>query len=509
MIAEQTPFRGSVLAVTTGLIGKGLGFAGALMIAALLGATAETDLIFFCYNLILICVSFFTCFNNNVLVPQFITLKEKGQEAQGWGLIMSIGTMCFMTLLVILLLSWTYHPEVLSVISGFQSPLTQREQVAIQFLLPLLCLMYVNDLSVNIFQAYRNFTFTHIISIAQGLSMVLCVGLAYRELNAGSISLAYLLAHSMVFLVLTWFLGRFLSRLSSIKFHLQEFGHFFNLALPALILQVSQLLLIFVPDYLASNMEKGTLSAILNARRVFDLLPTLLIYPIVAVGYTRLCTYAARENKEDFTSLCLSLNYFLISLVLPLSLYLSCYSDSAISLLFGYGKYGPEALEMSAKSLYWLAPGAFALVTHSLVGRALVAKQRKQTFYAYALGIILGALIFCILLTTLSSTFGYQGIVMGTCAYQVVYLNLMSYFLLYRYVGSFSIVRAISRLISTLGLSVLCLLIPLMVLPPGGQSPMVEVPLSFLLLIISIAGFHWLFKTESYRFIQDRLKVPE
>jgi|GEM_PF-3652210 len=507
MISEQTPFRGSVLAVATGIAGKILGFAGTLMIATLLGATAETDLVFFSYNMILITVSFFICFNNNALVPRLIALREKGKEQQGLGLILGVLVVCLIPLCAIFLLGWNYSSELLSFISRFQPGFLQSSPLFIQLLLPLLILIYLNDLWVNLFQAYRNFSFTYAVSIAQGLGLVLCVGLLYRSMGAASISLGFLLAHLLVLLLLLWFLRPLLKKMLRSGIEFTEFREFFSMILPVLSLQVSQLFLLFLPDYLASGMEQGTLSAILNARKIFDLLPTLLIYPIVAVGYTRLCSLAASKKGEDFTSLCLSLNFFLISLVFPLSIYLCVYAKPFVSLLFGYGKYSAEALLISTDSLRWFALGAFALVTHSLAGRALVATQRKTALYAYASALALGAVVYAALLIFLSKDMGYLGIPMGTALYQIMFLSPMSYFLLYKFTGAFSILRVLYRLGGLVFLSAPAIILPVLLLPPDGQKPWVLIPVSLFSMLFLLTLTHVGLKTESYRFIRDRLDV--
>ena len=160
---------------------------------------------------------------------------------------------------------------------------------------------------------------------------------------------------------------------------------------------------------------------------------------------------------------------------------------------------------MSTYSLMWFAPGAMALVTHSIAGRAMVARQKKETLYAYAAGLGIGAVIFTLLLLTLSRQFQYLGIPMGTCIYQLVILNLISYFLLYRYAGAFAIPSLIKHLVSAIVLSAAALLVPLILAAPGSLPSVFEIPLSFTLLLLAIAGIHWILKTDSYRFLKERL----
>ena len=254
-------------------------------------------------------------------------------------------------------------------------------------------------------------------------------------------------------------------------------------------------------------MTSGTLTAILNARKIFDLLPTLLIYPIIAVGYTRLCTLAASKKNEDFAALCLSLNFFLISLILPLSIYISIYAKPIIQLLFNHGKYSEDALSITITSLQWFPLGAFALVTHSLAGRALVATQDKKALYAYAGSLFIGGLTYTMVLILLTKHFGFAGIAMGTALYHGCFLAILGYFLIHKYIGKFSIFNLVKRYVVVTSVSAPALMITILALPPTGNPSWTQIPLSFSFMVLVLGLTHASLKTDSYRFVRDRIDL--
>ena len=507
MISEQSPLKGSVLAVSTGILGKILGFSATLFIASYLGATNETDVVFFLYNIIFIAVSFFSCFNNNVLVPRLIKLRDL-KDTKKWSETLSIGLILGLTPLILLfLVGWYFAADLIALISQFKAPIPGNLEFIVQLMSPLILFIFLNDFLVNLMQARGNFTFLNVVSITQGLCLILCVGLGHQLLSSASISLGFLVSQAVVFFLLTYVLRGWFTQFTFTPLNWLEIKSFLGLVLPVLTLQISQLFVMFLPDYLASGMPAGTLTAILNARKIFDLVPTLLIYPIVAVGYTRLCTLATSKQTDDFTALCLSLNFFLISIVLPLSIYISLYAEPIIQLLFSHGKYSSQALAVTTTSLQWFPLGAFALVTHSLAGRALVATQDRKALYAYALSLFLGGMVYAITLIILSEKFGFEGIAMGTALYHGCFLSILGYFLMQKYIGKFSGLKLMLKFLGLILVSTPALLITYMIVPPSGGNSWLSVPLSFILMVLSLGLTHVGLKTESYRFVRERLHL--
>jgi putative peptidoglycan lipid II flippase len=505
MIPEQSPIKGSLYSFSMGLIGKGLGFLSSLVIASLLGATIETDLIYFVYALITLAVSFLSSLTHHILLPQFIHLRERLQVEKAWDLVNTSLSLSLLLLILSSICFGLFHERFLGVFSRFEAENIHALRLGILLLTPLICLIYLNDTMTHILQAFKNFTFHYLTSVTLGGTTLISVLLLSPSLGAISIPIGFLGGTLIQFMILSGYLIFHGWKPKICLKHPENLRELLYLAGPTLLFQASSILLVYLPDYLASGMQAGTLTAILNGRKVYELLPTLLIYPLVGVAYPRLCERAARKNSQDLIYLVLSLHNFILSLILPLFALLILLAPELVGLLFFRGNYSPTAVEISTVSLRWFTVGALALVINSIGGRALMAKQEPKIALVYGLSQLSCALVSGVLIFTLVQKNGWVGISQGMAAFHLLYQLPLNLWLLHHFVGKLNLLTLGGIFFRLCCLSWTPILLSFFWVKTLSLDP---VPTLIISIALGLAGFvlaHVVTRSPEAKFLKDRI----
>lgn len=442
MIPSESFIRSSLFTISAGLVGKVLNFLGSVLIAAYFGADGRTDVIFFVLLLLQSLLPFFTDFNQNILIPNFISLDAEGRNDEAWAMVrfflLRFGGLTFLLSVLIFLAMDT----LLELFTDFPADLRQGSSSGIMLLLPLLFLNYVNDLVINVYQAHKNYSLSNIATFLQGFCLVISV-LLWSEYGTAAIAGGFLggallqLFYACVLLSRheVWPKGQ-----CRLKADVSVFGGFAPLVL---FFPLTALVYNFAPVYLAAGLEPGTLTAINFARRIYMFIPTLFIYPLVLVLYPRLCEKAVSDRSGLSKSL-IEFHNLLLMLVMPMTAFFCVFATEITALAFSYGKYSASALDISARSLRFFAPGAVMLILASITGRAVFSIRNLRTAGLNLLVNVIGALVFPVLLYGLMQRFSYIGIVFGSTIFLFLFHGLVNWGFIYFFIGPFRVLTVCS-----------------------------------------------------------------
>ena len=505
MIPEQSPLKGSLYSFVMSLFGKGLGFLASLAVANVLGATLETDLIYFVYALIILSVSFFSSLTHHILLPQFILLRERNQLEKAWDLVNTTLSLTLLLLILASILFGLFHESILTIFSKFEVDQIRGFRTGILILTPLIGLIYLNDMMTHILQAFKNFTFHYLASTTLGGVTLISVVTLTPSIGALSVPVGFLFATLIQFSILSTYLFLHGWRPKPRLKRPENLTELLYLAGPTLLFQISSILLLYLPDYLASGMEPGTLTAILNGRKIYELLPTLLLYPLVSVAYPRLCERAAVQEGKDLIHLVLALHGLILSLLLPLFALLILLAPEVVTLLFFHGQYDSTAVEISTKSLRWFALGSIALVINSLGGRALMAKQKPGIALAYGLGQFSSAVVSGSLVFWLAQNNGWVGIAQASAIFHLAYQLPLNLLLLNQFVGKIDLIPLAANFLRLCTLSWLPILLSYLGVQALEFKPVVTLVLCGLTGMAGLILLHRLTKSPEARFLKDRI----
>jgi putative peptidoglycan lipid II flippase len=323
----------------------------------------------------------------------------------------------------------------LGIFTDFPVHLRQGASFGIMLLLPLLFLNYVNDLIINVYQAHKNYSLSNVATFLQGLCLVMSV-LLWFDYGTVAIAAGFLGGALLQLLYACTLLSRHGVWSKAGCLPGSESGIFRAFAPLVLLFPLTAMIYNFTPVYFAAGLDPGTLTAINFARRIYMFIPTLFIYPLVLVLYPRLCEKAVSDRTALSDSLVDFHNLLLVPVV-PMAAFFCVFAPEITGLAFSYGKYSVSALDISARSLRFFAPGAVMMVLASITGRAVFSTRNLRTAGVNLLVNIIGALAFPLLLSMLMQEFGYIGIVLGSTLFLLLFQGPVNWGFIYFFIGSF------------------------------------------------------------------------
>ncbi|PCJ16668.1 MAG: hypothetical protein COB02_15700 [Candidatus Cloacimonadota bacterium] len=433
-IKQQSILKSGAYTMSMGLIGKVFGFVTSLLTAYLFGANSKTDVIFFTCLIVFTLSTLFSAYNSNILLPQLI----KSNAIEKSKLINYSFTILFISLSFLLAFLFYFHQEFLLQFSHFKLQHLQESKLGILLLLPILLLQPVNDLMINIAQSFKNYNLSNISSLITGICNISCLILFSQNFQENSLALGFLLAAIIqTFLFYIYLFKRGLH--PKFSFSKPESSSLINsLLIPTFLLQIASSFLLVLPDFFASSLEAGTLSLISYGKRIFDLIPTLFIYPIILVFYPRICEWLDNHDKSIIQKKLYHLLKSFFVFLYPCAIFFLIYSSDLIYLFFGKTNLSMQQLKVSSNCLQLFALSTPAFIIASFSGRILAASQNKLVFYLQVLGQLTGSIFLYFMILFTIKDYGYVAIMVSLLVYHLVYSQIVNLILIKKYIFSFS-----------------------------------------------------------------------
>jgi putative peptidoglycan lipid II flippase len=498
--------------MTMGVTGKAMGFLATLWVARRFGASQGTDFVYYCITLFAVFPTFFSDINTNILLPRFVQMRETEGDEKGIEFLQGFLFLLLVPLLFLMVFLFAFKEPVLTHLSGFEPQVLDSYHLVFLYFIPTVFFVFLNDFAVNILQSYRNFLFSNLTAVIHGGMNLLCIWLFADTLGVASVALGYLTGAAIQCAISCGYLIRekkfpFPKMINPLKYK-----PILKLLPAALVFPLTGCIMMLLPDILSSMMEGGTLTAIGFARKIYLLVPTLLIYPLVLVLYPRLCSMVLTLKPGSMVQTILDFNRLLVVLVLPVILWMEIHGGFLVNLFFGGGQYSKEALDISEKSLLIFAPGLFALSIGSITGRTIMAMQKARVMYTNLMVSIGGALIFILLNWLLVEHLSYRGIALASTVYLLAFQLPVQYGLLYHYVSPFQRRWELVHGIKVLSLSMVSVFVAQGILD-------ILLPRNLWNCVFSISGsllfcalIHWFTNTREGQFVKEylrRLKAGE
>lgn len=410
-------------------------------------------------------------------------------------------TISTMLLMIIIFIIIFFYSNIIGIFTKFSQTYIIHLKIAVFLLLPTLYLGYINDLLSNVIQAYKNFKITNVSALTGGLTNV-CVLIflaeSFREL---SIVIAYLTSYVVQCAFLLWHLKKYGK---SLRFSM---GRFYNagtvrrLIPPVIFQQISALVVLLYPNYIASGMDQGTLTAVGYARKIFDLLPAILILPLSTALAPLLTEIAAQKDNRLLSSKISQINGLLYAIVLPVSIFGVIFSYEITRLFFARGALSEMHVTMTAESLRYFLLGLFVIGSNSIIGRAIVSTQNVRMSYI-SLIFAFGPLIGIPLSTYIASKYlGYLGISIGYSLYLICIHQFIGFFVLQFILKQFNWVVEFRIFIRLLAFSALAVMSVKLLISGFLFTPFTVLTISSLFSGGIYLTLHYLSKSSEYQFM--------
>jgi putative peptidoglycan lipid II flippase len=423
------------------IVGQFVGFLGMIYAAKVFGATTSTDVIYFSMALAAGAVAILNGFNGNILLPQFIVGRQNGTEEDVWQMIRTTFTFGSSIAVCFIAIGHIYFVDIIIAASHFDERVVREARDISPVIVLGLYFTYVVSLLTVIFQGLRNFL---IPSLASAIGAMIGLGIlliSAEEFGASAIALGYL-ANMIAVATIMWVI---LARHGRVLFFgLSRFASMskvLKLVPPVILNQLAAVIVILYPNYAASALDGGDLTAIMYARRIFEILPALIIIPIVTALAPMLSELLTNSRESIVEDRLQKISALLYSGLVPITAFVWLCADELMTIIYGRGAYNLERVAFTADNLRVYMLGLVALGSNAVITRALVASQNIKAAYISLLLAVAPAL--CVpLFTEMGVNYiGRLGVASGYLAYLLIVHQPLGYWIWKKNLGEFSMRR--------------------------------------------------------------------
>lgn len=370
----------SVVAGLT-LIASFLGYVRDAALAASFGASTTTDAYFAAFfvpnTLYLILLSNSVAI---VFLPIFVESFQKDRD-RAWRTASALFNLSFILLsAVVLFAAVTVRWWMPVLYSGFAADTMQLAITLTLILLPMLIFIGLSTLLTAILNSFDHFAIPAFAPVLGNIIVIIAIILSNYWWGITGVAVAVTVSAAAQLLIQIPVLRQFDSRYTlTLDLRNPAIGRVFRLAVPLVIYFAIAYASQAVERNIASSLVEGTVSSISYATNLFRVPIAIFAGSLGTVIYPRLSLEAANATGDLFsTSMSRAIGATTMFL-LPLSVWLLIYSEPVINVLFGYGRFSAEDVQLTAIILAGYAIGMTANGITRILQRAFYALQDTIT----------------------------------------------------------------------------------------------------------------------------------
>ncbi len=366
----------SIVAILT-LLSSVLGYIREATLAAQYGASAVTDAYFAAFfipntlYLILLSGSISTIF-----VPIFIEYLSK-DDNEAWYVASSLFNVSALLLSsVILICILTVHYWIFILFSGFDKTTIDLAIDLTFILLPMLLFIGLSSFVSAVLNSFEHFTAPALAPIVANIFIIIVIVYSHKFGGIYGVSIGVTIG---MFLQLALQFPKLIQM--GAKYHFvfdlrhPALRRIWKLSIPLVVYLVIAYASLVIERNIASTLPEGTLSDLNYAVRVFSIPIAFTAGAVGTVIYPRLSLdIANRENEMFSRNVFRSITASLFFLA-PISLWLIANARIVINLLFGYGKFTPQNIQLTSIILIGYTIGMVPTGIARILQRASYALQ--------------------------------------------------------------------------------------------------------------------------------------
>ncbi len=411
--------KGAVLSIGSTFIWKILSFVNSLLIAFYFGTRTNCDVYFYILYISAIVAMFFSSLNTNVIIPQAIYLKKES-EHNAQGFLNFVSFVYILILLIILIFGFIFPLDIFSLLSKFSQDILSQDILILRlaFLYTFLYILYFFIL--DIMYVYHIFSINFLFPLNALLPMLILV-LFHKTLGLKTMFIGFTLSYFIQILICLFIMKTKLN---------WPFTHF-KITLEKRLKQniiTNQLLVItsaaatMVPVYLMSNFLGGIISALSYAKQLTDSASEVITSKITGIYQIQLNENATTKDFATLNTNYLKVNYLLLFIIVPLSVFTCYFAQDIVNLFFKRGEFNENSALKVVKFLrplmLWMIVNILAAFAGSLI--ASTRKIKESFKYMLTRDILIFAVMFFAI--TCYGPFAYP--------YALIICSVFSYFII-------------------------------------------------------------------------------
>ncbi len=407
------------------MIGKVIGYLCNIVIAALFGASAQTDAYIIGFTIPRFFLNVLGGGSlNAAFVPVFKTYIGKDEKREAWDLAIDVLNIIFILVTFLSIVCILLSPLLVSFFApGFEKNTALLAAKLTRVIFPSLIFFCLASIVKAILQAQHRFAIPSLTPIALNLSIVLSAFFLSRYIGVMSLAIGVVLG-GIAQLTIQWpLLVRVgMSYRFSISYH-PGIKKVLLLFIPLLGGVVVSRLNRLVARILASLLEEGSIAALNFADLISQIPVTIFGISLATVVFPNLVEKAVGEDLTRFKDTFLKSLRMIFFITLPISIGMITLRIPLIRILFERGEFTHQDTIMTATALMYFAIGSVALASVHILLRGFYALKDTRTPVVIGVIALIGNIIFNLILIRLM---GLGGLALGTSLAAILRVLLLT-----------------------------------------------------------------------------------
>lgn len=381
---EYSYKKGAALAIGSTFIWKMLSFINSILIAFYFGTKTNCDVYFYIVFIVGIIVSFFTSLNGNILIPQAIYLRKTDDE-KAKTFLNSFLLLYIFSIALFIGICFIFPIDIFAVISKFSIDILSQNIYLLRLAFIYFACCILCSYILSIMYTYHIFSINFLFPLNALLPMFFLI-FFHNVLGLETMLIGFSISYFLQIFVCLFIMKKKLNW-SFTSFYISLEKRLKDNIITNQILVITNLLVSILPLYLMSNFAGGIISALSYAKQLTDSPTEILTLKITGIYHIQ---FNENASTKDFAALninYLKLNYLLLFIIIPLSLFTSYFAPDIVNLFFRRGKFN---LESSLNVVKFLRPCMLLLILTTLtpLSGSLISGIRKiKENFIYTLAI--------------------------------------------------------------------------------------------------------------------------
>lgn len=387
---------------------KVMGYLRELMVAAIFGATRESDILKTATAMPNVLFSCIAAALVTTFIPVFSNVKNDREEANKF--FNNILNVVLLLCAILSIIGIAGSPILTRLFaSGFQGADFQRTAQMTRIVMPSIIFLGISGLYTGYLQSYGIFLQPALTGLSADVVIILGI-LIFQRFGIMAAIVATLVSSAAQVLIQRPFMGEYKYR-PYIDLRDKNIRRMLILAVPIVISTAVSQINLMVDRTFASRLVEGSISVVDNASKLSSIINQVFIVSITTVLYPMMTERYAQNDREGFSELFKkSINIILIVAV-PLIFGMAVLSTPVIQILLEHGKFDRQATLVTSQCLKILAFGALGYSIMDICGKVFFSAKNTLTPMINGF-ILIGTNIILILI--LAPIFGVRGLAFAT-----------------------------------------------------------------------------------------------
>lgn len=385
---------GITLSIGFSLLAKIFALSSSLALAAFFGTSAGMDVYLYALFTATLVTTVLSSLNAAVIIPESMRLAEQEGEERSREFVnfflyayAAVGSALFLVLL-------PAPVRVFGAVSRFNGTALAGNTGLLYASLPLFPLMLVSNFLVEVFASRKYFTVPMMASMGSNACVLASVVLLHGRLGVMSALAGLSAAYAAQVAALLFVMRRSMAWRFGVPRSLPS-RNVFSDALFSYAGNLASAVSAYVPMYLLSGFDRGTISAMNYGRQAAELPNNFITQQFSSVAAIKLNEVFARRSREESDRVMVSSLRGLSFVLVPLSLFGAFYATDLVSVLYGRGAFGERSVAAAAAFFRLFALLLPLYAVNTLSARIFMAarKVREAVWFQLAMNLLLAGIV--------------------------------------------------------------------------------------------------------------------